>query len=100
MRSLVEEALSKGRPETEKKTVTPPSDTDEELRRILEGLKTDIKIFGLGGGGCNTVSRLVEEGVVGAEMIAANTDAQHLLMTRSPRKILLGRRRTRGLSTG
>jgi cell division protein FtsZ len=43
---------------------------------------------------------MVEEGVAGAEMFAANTDAQHLLTVHSPRKILLGRRLTKGLGAG
>ncbi len=99
MRSIVEEALSKvddKKPAKSEET----SDVDAELRQMLEGLKTNIKIIGLGGAGCNTVSRMVEEGVKGAETIAANTDAQHLLMTRAPRKILLGRRKTKGLGAG
>jgi cell division protein FtsZ len=73
---------------------------DEELERILAGLKTNIKIIGCGGGGCNTINRLVEAGVLGAELYAANTDAQHLLAVRAPSKILLGKRTTRGLGAG
>jgi len=73
---------------------------DQELERILSGLRTNIKIVGVGGGGCNTIDRIVEAGVVGAEMYAANTDAQHLLIVRSPHKILFGRRSTRGLGAG
>ena len=73
---------------------------DQELERILSGLRTNIKIIGMGGGGCNTIDRLVESGIVGAEMYAANTDAQHLLLVRAPHKILLGRRSTRGLGAG
>ena len=73
---------------------------DEELQRILQGLKTNIKIIGCGGGGSNTINRLAEAGIIGADLFAANTDAQHLLMTRAPHKILLGRRVTRGLGAG
>ncbi len=73
---------------------------DEELESILSGLKTTIKIVGLGGCGSNTISRLVESNVSGADLFAANTDAQHLLKIRSPHKILLGRRLTRGLGAG
>ncbi len=73
---------------------------DEELQKILQGLKTTIRIFGCGGGGSNTINRLAEAGIIGAELYAANTDAQHLLMTRAPHKILLGRRVTRGLGAG
>jgi cell division protein FtsZ len=73
---------------------------DTELERILSGLRTNIKIVGVGGGGCNTIDRLAEAGVVGAEMYACNTDAQHLLIVRAPHKILFGRRSTRGLGAG
>src|SRR2546425_12182613 len=73
---------------------------DAELERILASLRTNIKIVGIGGGGCNTIDRLVESGIVGAELFAANTDAQHLLIVRSPHKLLLGRRVTRGLGAG
>ena len=43
---------------------------------------------------------MAEEGIVGAELVAANTDAQHLLSIQAPKKILLGRRATRGLGAG
>src|SRR5437879_11053129 len=68
---------------------------DAELERILATLRTNIKSVGIGGGGCNTIDRLVESGIVGAELFAASTDAQHLLIIRSPHKLLLGRRVTR-----
>jgi len=73
---------------------------DAELEELLETLRTNIKIIGVGGGGTNTVDRLMEAGVIGADLYAANTDAQHLLMIHSPHKILLGRRTTRGLGAG
>ncbi len=73
---------------------------DAELERILETLRVNIKIFGCGGGGSNTVNRLVEAGVSGADLFAMNTDAAHLLNVHAPRKILIGRRCTRGLGAG
>ena len=76
------------------------SAADEELERILSSLKTNIKIIGCGGGGSNTIDRLVEAGIIGADLFAANTDAQHLLIVKAPNKILLGRRSTRGLGAG
>ena len=76
------------------------SAADQELLSVLESLKTNIKIIGCGGGGTNTIDRLSEVGIVGAEIYAANTDAQHLLAVRAPHKILLGRRSTRGLGAG
>ncbi len=88
---------------TEKVSVDGPSGAnpeDEELRRVLASLRTNIKIVGCGGAGSNTVNRVVEEGVVGADIYALNTDAQHLLTIHSPHKILIGRRATRGLGAG
>jgi len=73
---------------------------DEELRRVLAGLKTNIKVVGCGGGGTNTINRIVEEGIVGADLYALNSDAQHLLTIHAPHKILIGRRSTRGLGAG
>ncbi len=78
----------------------PPSSDDAELEAVLASLKTNIKVVGCGGGGCNTINRLSEEGLAGAEMVACNTDAQHLLAIHAPKKILLGRRLTRGLGAG
>ena len=49
---------------------------DEDLREILEGRKAVIKVVGVGGAGNNTVSRMMQIGIVGAEVIAVNTDAQ------------------------
>jgi cell division protein FtsZ len=102
MKSLVESALTEAEKEQEKQPEGMRTFTaeDEELQKILLGLRTDIKIIGCGGGGSNTINRLAEAGIVGAELYAANTDAQHLLMTRAPHKILLGRRVTRGLGAG
>ena len=104
MKSIVMEALSKAPLEKkEEKPVMPqppPSSDDDELEKVLMGMKVSIKIFGCGGAGCNTVNRLVEEGVQGVDIYAANTDAQHLLTVHSPRKILMGRRVTRGLGAG
>jgi cell division protein FtsZ len=102
MKSLVENALSAAEEEQMKtpEGMRPFTAEDEELQKILQGLKTSIKIIGCGGGGSNTINRLAEAGIIGAELYAANTDAQHLLMVRAPHKILLGKRVTRGLGAG
>lgn len=76
------------------------SPDDEELAKIVEQLKVVIKIVGCGGGGSNTINRCMEEGIYGAEMVATNTDAKHLLTIKAHRKVLLGKRITRGLGAG
>jgi len=59
-----------------------------------------IKVVGIGGGGTNAVTRMVEAGVSGVEFVAVNTDAQALLMTEADEKIHIGSRATRGLGAG
>ncbi|OGS48638.1 MAG: cell division protein FtsZ [Euryarchaeota archaeon RBG_16_68_13] len=104
MDSIVREVVTRAGEEPrllDAPTLSPGLVTDDtELERILASLRTNIKIIGIGGGGSNAIDRLVEAGIVGAELYACNTDAQHLLTIRSPHKVLLGRRVTRGLGAG
>ncbi len=59
-----------------------------------------IKVVGVGGGGSNAVSRMVESGMSGVEFVAVNTDAQALLMMDADVKIHIGSKATRGLGAG
>jgi cell division protein FtsZ len=59
-----------------------------------------IVIVGAGGAGNNTVNRLYNIGVDGAETIAINTDKQHLKMVEADTKILVGKSLTNGLGAG
>jgi len=59
-----------------------------------------IKVIGLGGAGCNAVTRMVREQIQGVEFIAMNTDIQHLEITDAPVRIQLGEKLTRGLGAG
>jgi len=59
-----------------------------------------IKVFGMGGGGCNAVTRMVREEIQGVEFIAMNTDAQALAITEAPIRVQLGEKVTRGLGAG
>ena len=59
-----------------------------------------IKVIGLGGSGCNAITRMVREQIRGVEFIAMNTDVQHLEVTEAPIRIQLGERSTRGLGAG
>jgi len=66
----------------------------------IEVKQANIKVFGAGGAGNNMVSWLYRKGIKGAEIIAANTDQQHLNISEADRKILLGKDTTRGLGCG
>ncbi|MGQ9530558.1 MAG: cell division protein FtsZ [Candidatus Bathycorpusculaceae bacterium] len=59
-----------------------------------------IVVIGVGGAGNNTVTRLMEMGVVGAECIAVNTDALHLSISKAHKKVLIGEKLTKGLGVG
>ena len=79
-----------------KKTIS--SDIDEDLIGFIK--KTNIFVVGAGGAGNNTISRLNEIGIEGAETITVNTDAQDLYYSQSDKKILLGRKTSGGLGAG
>ncbi|HEY9246671.1 MAG TPA: cell division protein FtsZ, partial [Candidatus Methanoperedens sp.] len=96
MESIITEAISRaGEPK-----IPLVGESDEELLAVLQELKTNIVVVGCGGSGSNTIQRMSEEGIAGAELYAINTDAQHLLNIKVRKKILIGRSRTRGLGAG
>lgn len=81
------------------------------VKGALEGLKNssldnvevgkaNIKVVGAGGAGNNMVSWLYKKGIQGAEIIAANTDKQHLEISDADHKFLIGTNLTRGLGCG
>ena len=59
-----------------------------------------IKVVGIGGGGCNAVDRMIDEGLQGVEFVAVNTDAQALLLSKAPTRVRVGEKLTRGLGSG
>jgi len=59
-----------------------------------------IKVVGVGGGGTNAVTRMVEAGIRGCDFIAINTDAQVLMENDADIKLAIGRERTHGLGAG
>jgi cell division protein FtsZ len=59
-----------------------------------------IKVVGLGGAGCNAITRMVREQIRGVEFVAMNTDAQQLAFTEAAIRIQLGERLTRGMGAG
>lgn len=59
-----------------------------------------IRVVGVGGGGCNAVNRMIAEGLQGVDFIAVNTDAQALMLSDAPKRVRLGDNVTRGLGAG
>ena len=87
------------RGENMKKSLTHGA-TNRELEEVLAGLTTTIKVVGCGGAGTNTITRCLEGNIKGSDLVAINTDAQHLLESYAPHKILIGRHLTKGLGAG
>lgn len=63
-------------------------------------LLPDIKVIGVGGGGCNAVNRMVRAKIPGVQFIACNTDAQALASSEAPTRLRIGEKLTKGLGVG
>ena len=74
--------------------------TDQTKYDNIEVGQANIKVIGVGGAGNNMVDWLYKKGIKGAEILACNTDQQHLTMTEADRKFLLGKDITKGLGCG
>ncbi len=59
-----------------------------------------ISVIGVGGGGCNMVNHMINEGTHKIDLISANTDMQVLHISKAPKKIQLGIKLTKGLGAG
>lgn len=84
----------------ERGSFSPQTEFDKELEELLKKQIAKIKVVGIGGAGNNSVSRMKEIGIKGAEIIAINTDAQDLLYTEADFKILIGKEISKGLGAG
>ena len=69
-------------------------------KTIFAPTPAKIKAIGIGGGGCNAISRMVREGLRGVDFVAMNTDAQALALAEAPTRIQLGEKLTKGLGVG
>ncbi len=68
--------------------------------RYENELLPDIKVVGVGGGGCNAVNRMVRAKIPGVTFVACNTDAQALVSSEAPNRIRIGEKLTKGLGVG
>ena len=69
-------------------------------------VKTDIetfsriKVIGVGGGGGNAISRMIDAQLKGVEFVAINTDTQALHHSKAEEKVHIGKSLTKGLGAG
>ena len=92
MRHIIDRVLELQEDTPEAQQTHSPGEQD--LVNLLKTLQPRIRVFGCGGCGNNTVSRLSDEGLLDDEYVvgwAINTDAQHLLKVNAEHKMLIGR---------
>ncbi len=65
-----------------------------------ESLNAKLRVVGVGGGGCNAVESMINQGLGGVEYVAINTDSQVLEHNKAQFKIQIGKSITRGLGAG
>lgn len=63
-------------------------------------MNTKIKVVGVGGSGCNAISRMRRQNIKGVELVAVNTDAQDLVKSKADLKVRIGKKLTQGLGAG
>lgn len=74
--------------------------SEEGIEEVLKKSRAQIKVFGCGGAGGNTIDRMVDTGIEDVGLVALNTDAQDLLKIKAHKKIIIGKETTRGLGAG
>ncbi len=80
---------------------TPYRETQEEkIMKYARMAAPTVVAVGLGGAGCNVISWAKERGITGGKLVAVNTDATHLMITKADKRILIGEKLTRGLGSG
>lgn len=67
---------------------------------INEEVVAQIKVIGIGGGGCNAINRMIEAGVKGVSFMAINTDKQALKESTADAKLTIGEKLTKGRGAG
>jgi len=81
--------------EKDKLSLKPVGDFQQKLEQFA-----GIKVVGVGGAGCNAVTRMIQAGLKGVEFIAINTDAQALFLCEADKRIHIGTNITKGLGAG
>jgi len=103
VKSLINDSLKDSKangPEVPDLSSASLDDINSELVDLINQSRTKIFVIGAGGAGNNTISRLGEIGIEGAETISINTDAQDLFFCKSNDKILIGKETCKGLGAG
>ena len=68
--------------------------------KVIEDTLVKIAIVGIGGAGCNMLNYMIKQNISRVDLIAVNTDLQHLRLSEAPKKIQIGKKLTGGLGAG
>lgn len=71
-----------------------------ELKNLMKSSRPTVAVIGLGGAGCNIITFLSNKNILGARIIAANSDINHLVLQRADKLLLLGKEKCRGKGCG
>ena len=101
-KSILKPTNSKAKTSSKKKPrpKQEPPESEMNLNQIIPSNVANIKVIGVGGGGCNAVNRMIENNVVGIEFWQINTDAQALAQSMATYCLQIGQKLTRGLGAG
>jgi cell division protein FtsZ len=77
-----------------------PQIIEQMPNKVLPDNIAKITVIGVGGGGCNMINHMINEGIYKVNLIVANTDLQALKVSKAPKKIQLGLELTKGLGAG
>src|SRR5713101_2419587 len=72
----------------------------ETIEAVMRMARPNVTVIGVGGAGSNIVSWIKQRGISGGKLIAANTDAAHLSITKADRRILMGEKLMHGQGAG
>jgi cell division protein FtsZ len=72
----------------------------EKIEAVMRMARPNVAVIGAGGAGSNIVSWIKQRGIAGGKLIAANTDAAHLSITKADRRILMGEKLMHGQGAG
>ena len=78
----------------------PIESQEEKIEKFARLAVPTVVAVGLGGAGCNVITWVKEKGIAGGKLVAVNTDANHLRISRADKRILIGEKLTRGLGSG
>lgn len=86
--------------DTTSSSLTPNPESNQSQFPIVPSSVAQIKVIGVGGGGCNAVNRMIDSGVSSIDFWAINTDAQALTNAKAIKRLQIGQKITRGLGAG